>query len=142
MELNFCRLLKIKFLRKKILWLSNNCDVIKYGLKFCRAQFLRFQVYPRKQRKFSSSKLKCYTVVKRCNSLSNLPKTIGFSKIMNPSTLVILLRVLSENNVNWWRTLPESLDLNPIENVWGIIKILSTTSSQTDQPGNIRKRNW
>lgn len=26
------------------------------------------------------------------------------------------------NNVNWWPTPPESLDLNPIENVWGSLK--------------------
>ena len=27
-----------------------------------------------------------------------------------------------EHNVNWWPTPPESLDLNPIENVWGSLK--------------------
>ena len=27
-----------------------------------------------------------------------------------------------ENEVNWWPTPPESLDLNPIENVWGSLK--------------------
>ena len=26
------------------------------------------------------------------------------------------------NNVKWWPTLPESPDLNPIENVWGSMK--------------------
>ena len=27
-----------------------------------------------------------------------------------------------ENNVNWWRTPPESPNLNPIENIWGSMK--------------------
>ena len=27
-----------------------------------------------------------------------------------------------DNNVNWWRTLPESPDLNPIENLWHEMK--------------------
>ena len=29
---------------------------------------------------------------------------------------------LEENGINWWRTPPESSDLNPIENVWGSLK--------------------
>ena len=27
-----------------------------------------------------------------------------------------------ENNVNWWRTPPESPDMNPIENLWHKLK--------------------
>ena len=27
-----------------------------------------------------------------------------------------------ENNVNWWRTPPESPDMNPIENLWHELK--------------------
>lgn len=27
-------------------------------------------------------------------------------------------KFLEDNNVNWWRTPPESPDLNPIENLW------------------------
>ena len=27
-----------------------------------------------------------------------------------------------EKNINWWRTPPESLDLNPIENLWHELK--------------------
>ena len=29
---------------------------------------------------------------------------------------------MDDNNVNWWRTPPESPDLNPIENVWHELK--------------------
>ena len=29
---------------------------------------------------------------------------------------------LEELNINWWKTPPESPDLNPIENVWGSMK--------------------
>ena len=28
----------------------------------------------------------------------------------------------AEKNVNWWKTLPESPDLNPIENLWHELK--------------------
>ena len=31
-------------------------------------------------------------------------------------------RFFKENNVNWWRTPPESPDLNPIENLWHELK--------------------
>ena len=29
---------------------------------------------------------------------------------------------LQDNNINWWRTPPESPDLNPIENLWHELK--------------------
>ena len=29
---------------------------------------------------------------------------------------------LTANNINWWRTLPESPDMNPIENLWHEMK--------------------
>ena len=29
---------------------------------------------------------------------------------------------LEELNINWWKTPPESPDMNPIENVWGSMK--------------------
>ena len=29
---------------------------------------------------------------------------------------------LSESNINWWKTAPESPDLNPIENLWHEVK--------------------
>ena len=29
---------------------------------------------------------------------------------------------MEENNINWWRTPPESPDANPIENVWHELK--------------------
>ena len=32
------------------------------------------------------------------------------------------------NNVDWWPTPPESLNLNPIENVWGSLKQYLRTS--------------
>ena len=31
-------------------------------------------------------------------------------------------KFLEENGVNWWRTPPESPDLNPIEKVWNELK--------------------
>ena len=29
---------------------------------------------------------------------------------------------MQANGVNWWKTPPESLDLNPIENIWHELK--------------------
>ena len=29
---------------------------------------------------------------------------------------------LLDNGINWWKTPPESPDLNPIENIWGSMK--------------------
>ena len=34
----------------------------------------------------------------------------------------IAKQFFEDNNVNWWRPSPESLDLNPIENVWHELK--------------------
>ena len=34
----------------------------------------------------------------------------------------IAKQFFEDNNVNWWRTPPESPDLNPIENLWHELK--------------------
>ncbi len=42
---------------------------------------------------------------------------------MTQNTLVVWqLKYLVEKGVYWWKTPPESPDLNPIENVWGSMK--------------------
>ena len=42
--------------------------------------------------------------------------------------------VFKEKGVNWWPTPAESLDINPIENVWGAIK---ETIRSTYKPRNL-----
>ena len=37
-------------------------------------------------------------------------------------TLRIAQQYMADNNINWWRTPPESPDLNPIEMVWSALK--------------------
>ena len=44
----------------------------------------------------------------------------------------------SRRNVNWWKTPPESPDLNPIENVWGSLKVyLRNSYFRNDRPRNL-----
>ena len=40
-------------------------------------------------------------------------------------------KFLSEKNVNWWSTLPESPDLNPIENIWASLNTNMTKNLDT-----------
>ena len=43
----------------------------------------------------------------------------------------------SRRSVNWWKTPPESPDLNPIENVWGSLKVyLRNKHFRKDRPRN------
>ena len=37
-------------------------------------------------------------------------------------TSILGQTTMVENNINWWKTPPESPDLNPIENLWHEIK--------------------
>lgn len=59
---------------------------------------------------------------------------IGCNKDNDPKHCSALIKdFFSENGITWWRTPPESLDLNPIENVWGSLKqFLRTTYKPTD----------
>ena len=49
-------------------------------------------------------------------------------------------RLFKYHNIYWWKTLPESPDLNPIENLLGIIKTIFESNTQTNQLG--RTNRW
>ena len=38
-------------------------------------------------------------------------------------TSKVAQKFFDEHEVNWWRTLPENPDLNPIENLWHKLKV-------------------
>ena len=44
---------------------------------------------------------------------------------------------MTENGINWWRTPPESPDLNPIERVWGELKTHVNTVSKPKTQGEL-----
>ena len=58
-------------------------------------------------------------------SKQNFPPHIVSCRIMILSILPILLRISSLIRINWWKIPAESLDLNPIENMWHELKEFS-----------------
>ena len=51
------------------------------------------------------------------------PESHWFMQDNDPKHCSILARNFFEDNgINWWKTVPESPDLNPIENLWHELK--------------------
>ena len=63
---------------------------------------------------------------------------IDYTKTMTLNTRQSILKFLEERGVNWWYTPPESPDLNPVELLWGSLKVYLRNHCQPKNLGELK----